>query len=135
MLDTSPGSGILPLSPGSAIPPASPRSGILAAFSGCGLWPVSPLGRESRPFLYFTSSFLIQPDCRFSAISVGHPEPDPDTQDPHVFGPPGSGSRSISQRYKSGPFPFLINVLSGLKKCLQNNILTQNCSKKFNFLD
>jgi hypothetical protein len=33
--------------------------------------------------------------------------------DPHVFGPPGSGS--ISQRYGPGSFPFLINVLSGLK--------------------
>jgi hypothetical protein len=42
---------------------------------------------------------------------------DPDPQDPHVFGPPGSGS--ISQRYGSGSgsgtFPFLIKVLSGLK--------------------
>jgi hypothetical protein len=34
-------------------------------------------------------------------------------RDPHVFGPPGCGS--ISQRYGSGYFPFLINVLSGLK--------------------
>ncbi len=33
--------------------------------------------------------------------------------DPHVFGPPGTGS--ISQRYGSGSFPFLIKVLSGLK--------------------
>ncbi len=41
--------------------------------------------------------------------SVG--EPDPDPQDPHVFGPPGTGS--ISQMY--GSCPFLINVLSGLK--------------------
>ncbi len=42
--------------------------------------------------------------------SVG--DPDPDTQDPHVFGPPGSGS--ISQRCGScsgsGSFPFLIKV-------------------------
>ncbi len=44
-------------------------------------------------------------------ISVG----DPDPQDPHVFGPSGSGS--ISQRYGSGSesFPFLMKVLSGLK--------------------
>jgi hypothetical protein len=45
------------------------------------------------------------------------PEPDPDPQDPHVFGSPGSGS--ISQRYGSGygsgSYPFLLNVLSGLK--------------------
>ncbi len=44
---------------------------------------------------------------------------DPDPQDPHVFRPPGSGS--ISQKYGSGSgsFSFLINVLSGLKICLQ----------------
>ncbi len=47
--------------------------------------------------------------------SIGHPDP----QDPHIFGPPGSGS--ISQRYGfgsgsgSGSFAFLIKVLSGLK--------------------
>jgi hypothetical protein len=33
---------------------------------------------------------------RFSSV------PDPDPPDPHVFGPPGSGS--ISQRYGSGSF-------------------------------
>ncbi len=40
---------------------------------------------------------------------------DPDSQDPHVFGPPGSGS--IRQRNGSGSrsFAFLINVLGGLK--------------------
>jgi hypothetical protein len=38
---------------------------------------------------------------------------DPDPQDPHVVGHPGSGS--ICQRYGSGSFPFLIKVLSGLK--------------------
>ncbi len=37
---------------------------------------------------------------------------DPDPQDPHVFGPPGSGS--ISRRYGSGSFSFLIKVLGGL---------------------
>ncbi len=38
-----------------------------------------------------------------------------DPEDPHVFGPPRSGS--ISQRYgsRSGSFSFLIDVLSGLK--------------------
>jgi hypothetical protein len=30
--------------------------------------------------------------------------PDPNPPDPHVFGPPGSGSRSMSQRYGSGFF-------------------------------
>jgi hypothetical protein len=44
-------------------------------------------------------------------ISAG----DPDPEDPHVFGPPGSGS--ISQKYgsDSGSFPFLKKVLKGLK--------------------
>jgi hypothetical protein len=39
--------------------------------------------------------------------------PDPD---PHGFGPPGSGS---SKRFGSGSgsFPFIIQVLSGLKDC------------------
>jgi hypothetical protein len=65
--------------------------------------------------------------------SVGDPESEPDT-DPHVFGPPGSGS--IRRRGSgSGSFPFLINVLSGLKQCQQNKILTQNFSQKLNFLD
>ncbi len=32
-------------------------------------------------------------------ISVADPNPNPD---PHVFGPPGSGCGSISQRYGSG---------------------------------
>jgi hypothetical protein len=32
--------------------------------------------------------------------SVVDPDPDPDLPDPHVFGPPGSGS--TSQRYGSG---------------------------------
>ncbi len=40
--------------------------------------------------------------CWSASFSVG----DPDPKDPHVFWPPGSGS---------GPFPFLINVLNGLK--------------------
>jgi hypothetical protein len=85
------------------------------------MWGLDP-DPQDRPF----------PNIEFR-ISVGDPEPDP--QDPHVFGPLGSGS--ISQRCRSGSgsgsVPFLINVLSGLKECLQNNILTQNYSKKFNF--
>jgi hypothetical protein len=48
--------------------------------------------------------------------SVGDPVPVP-----HVLGPPGSGS--IRRKYGSGSFPFLIEVLSGLKLCLQNKIL------------
>ncbi len=51
--------------------------------------------------------------------------------DPDVFGLPGS--RPVSQRYGSGSFPFHRKVLSGLKQCLRNKILTQNFSKKYNF--
>jgi len=46
--------------------------------------------------------------------------------DPHVSGPPGS--ESISQSTDPAPdlapdpVPFLINVLSGPKQCLQNKI-------------
>ncbi len=51
---------------------------------------------------------------------------DPDPQDPHVIGPLGSGSRSISQRYGSG---------SGLeqREILHKKIFTQNFSKKLIF--
>jgi hypothetical protein len=43
----------------------------------------------------------------YLTTSVGDPNP----QDPHVFWPSGS----LSQRYGSGSFPFLIKVLSELK--------------------
>ncbi len=38
--------------------------------------------------------------------SVADPDlnPNPDPPDPHIFGPPGSGSGSTSQRYGSGSF-------------------------------
>ncbi len=32
-------------------------------------------------------------------VSVADPDPIPDPPNPRVFGPPGSGSGSISQRY------------------------------------
>ncbi len=67
------------------------------------------------------STFVIK---FFVFSSVGDSEPDPDPQDPLVFGSPGSGS-IFSQRYESGygsgsgsssgSLPFLIKVLSGLK--------------------
>jgi hypothetical protein len=50
--------------------------------------------------------------------SVVHPKPDPD---PLVRGTDPDPD----------PSPFLINVLSGLKQCLQNKILTQNFNQKF----
>jgi hypothetical protein len=37
----------------------------------------------------------------YTGSSVAVPDPNPD---PYVFGPPGSGSGSISQRYGSGSF-------------------------------
>jgi hypothetical protein len=65
-------------------------------------------------------------------VSIRFGDLDPDPEDPHLFGPPGSGSRSISQRYGSGSgsFPFLIDVLSGLKECLQKRIIPQILAKK-----
>jgi hypothetical protein len=42
---------------------------------------------------------------RIVKSSVGDPDPDP--QDSHVFGPPGSGSGSICLKYGSGSFLFL----------------------------
>jgi hypothetical protein len=45
--------------------------------------------------------------------SVGDPDPEPDPQDPYLFGPPGS----INRRFESGSvsFFFLISVWSELK--------------------
>jgi hypothetical protein len=53
--------------------------------------------------------------------------------DPHDFGPPGSKSISQGNGFGFGCFFFLIKVLSGLKQCLQNKILTPNFSKKLDF--
>ncbi len=36
---------------------------------------------------------------------------DPDPPDPHVFGPPGSGSGSIRQRYGSGSFYYYAKIV------------------------
>ncbi len=51
------------------------------------------------------------------------------------FGPPGSGSGLISQRYGSGSgsFPFLINVLSGRNNACQINFNTKIFAKNKNF--
>jgi hypothetical protein len=59
-------------------------------------------------------------DIKQSLVVNGYSESSPlftSVGDPHVFGPLGSGSGSISQRYESssGSFPFLINVLIELK--------------------
>ncbi len=43
--------------------------------------------------------------CGFkTSVADPDPNPDPDPPDPRVFGPPGSGSGSTSQRYGSGSF-------------------------------
>jgi hypothetical protein len=68
-------------------------------------------------FLLMTFCRYIYISLQWYKISVFTSVGDPDPQDPHVFGPPGSGS--ISQRYRyrsgsgSGSFPFLLNVSSG----------------------
>ncbi len=41
-----------------------------------------------------------------TGVADPDPNPDPDPPDPSVFGPPGSGSESISQRYGSGSGSF-----------------------------
>jgi hypothetical protein len=90
-----------------------------------GTWPEpAARWRPVRPNLAKETLLITVPH------SVGDPDPEPDL-DTHVFGPPRSGS--ISQRSGSGSFTFLIKVLSGLKRCLQNKILTQNFGKTSNF--
>jgi hypothetical protein len=39
-----------------------------------------------------------------TSVADPDPNPDPNTPDPHVFGLPGSGYGSITQRYGSGSF-------------------------------
>jgi len=53
-----------------------------------------------------TSTFWTGEKKDESNFGVGDPDPDP--QDPHVFGPPGS--RSISQRYGSGTGSFIFLI-------------------------
>ncbi len=59
-------------------------------------------------------------ECPTGYGSVGDPDPDP--QDPHVFGPPVSGSSSQRYGSGSGPFPFLILIFSFLRKILAKNL-------------
>ena len=55
-----------------------------------------------------------------SSVPDLDPNPDPDPPDPHVFGPPGSGSWSISQRYGSGSFYHQAKIL---RKTLISTVL------------
>jgi hypothetical protein len=52
---------------------------------------------------------------KIPVISVGDPDPEQDLEDPHVFGLPGYGSIIPRCGFGSESFPFLRNVLSGLK--------------------
>jgi hypothetical protein len=42
--------------------------------------------------------------AQFGRLESSVADPDPNPSDPYVFGPPGSGSGSIIQRYGSGAF-------------------------------
>jgi hypothetical protein len=57
---------------------------------------------------------------------------DPDPQDPYVFGPPGSGSGSISTRYESGSGSLIPNDLRLLYDflSLKNYVNVASKSKK-----
>jgi hypothetical protein len=55
---------------------------------------------ESEPGILEGSVFWILPTCEKISVSASVADLDPDLPDPHVFGPPGSGS--TSQRYGSG---------------------------------
>jgi hypothetical protein len=52
-------------------------------------------------FIFIASFVFSMTNCGVFT-SVADPDPNPDPPDPHVFGPPGSGS--TSQRYGSGSF-------------------------------
>ncbi len=47
-------------------------------------------------------SSMVETESCNGPYSVADPNTDPDPPDPHAFGPPGSGSGSISQRYGCG---------------------------------
>ncbi len=51
----------------------------------------------------------------FLFLVISAPDPNPDPPDPHVFGPPGSGSVSIDQWYGSGSGSFYHHAKLGGK--------------------
>jgi hypothetical protein len=74
---------------------------------------VGSLGCPCHPFLQAAPHHLAQYRLGGGGGVVGGSVADPD---PHVFGPPGSGSGSISQRYGSGPDPDLDPSITKQKK-------------------
>jgi hypothetical protein len=66
------------------------------------------LGFFGRVFLggFFNANpaYRTLSDLRSFLSSVADPNPDPDRQDPYVFGPSGSGSGSIPHMNGSGSF-------------------------------
>ncbi len=52
----------------------------------------------------FGQGVLGQISIVLSIVAYPDLDPDPEPSDPYVFGPPGSGSGSICQRYGSGSF-------------------------------
>jgi hypothetical protein len=69
--------------------------------------PVDPMAKRNAKvslFFFFIKNFL---------TSIRSPEPDP--QDPFVFGPPGSVSIWLEVRIRIWILSFFSNVLSGLK--------------------
>jgi hypothetical protein len=59
--------------------------------------------KSYRPY-YIRAGSLLFSIIQCILFSVGDPDSntDPEPSDPYVFGPPGSGSGAISQRYESG---------------------------------
>ncbi len=56
-----------------------------------------------------------------TSVADPDPNPDPDPPDPGVFGPPGSGSEYLSQRYGSGSGSF--NHEAIVRKALISTVL------------
>ncbi len=87
--------------------------------------PVADVLTPPPPLLYL-GHFILDPGAEIflslikgqkDLSSVADPDLNPDPPDPHVFGPPRSGSGSISQRYGSeSPDPDLVPSITKEKK-------------------
>ncbi len=117
---------------------AAPRRSTWPSWSRCGRWWPAPWRRAGGPLSRRTGS--CPPRCRapsppggtvtwtgnvdhLNKATTSFADPNPDPSDLYVFGPPGFGSGSISQRhgFESGSF-----YLSSSKKCKKN--LDSYCS-------